>query len=160
VFSVELLSHATMATHFSRTDTGKCARWLPEQRDLLTRFQSPVQSSEGLGRTARSVNGTFADYSDVEAVSSVTFYSTGSAPTFSFTSQLFMSSAVTFSDVSPDPRTATVDFGNTAQLELILPDGVTLSSASGQFLQSVPEPTSLSLVALGVAALLLRPRRD
>jgi hypothetical protein len=53
-----------------------------------------------------------------------------------------------------------VDFGNTAQLQLILPDGVTFSSASGEFLQSVPEPASLSLVAVGIAALLLRRRRD
>jgi len=121
-----------------------------------------VDSTSSLGTagtTNGSINGTFADGTEVDAVSSVFFNATNLAPTFSFTSALFVNSAVGFGDVSPDPRTAVVDFGNTARLELILPDGVTFSSASGVFLQGVPEPASFSLVAAAMAALFLRLRR-
>ncbi len=56
-----------------------------------------VDSSNSLGTgriTNNSVNGTFEDGADLEAESSVTFLATASAPTFSFTSQLFVDSAV------------------------------------------------------------------
>jgi len=59
----------------------------------------------------------------------------------------------------------TVDFSNTANFNIILPEGVTFTSQSGVFLGEagevgqVPEPRTLVLLASGLAALLWRRRR-
>jgi hypothetical protein len=53
------------------------------------------------------------------------------------------------------------DFGNTLHFNWVLPEGVTTSSASGQFMTSaVPEPTSALLLACGLGGMgLFRLRR-
>jgi PEP-CTERM motif len=56
------------------------------------------------------------------------------------------------------------DYSNTAQMSLVLPSDVTYTSASGFLTQqagssSVPEPGSLSLVGLGIAAAVWARRR-
>jgi len=51
------------------------------------------------------------------------------------------------------------DFGNTLHFNWTLPEGMTTSSASGQFMTTaVPEPTSALMLAAGIAGLLLRRR--
>lgn len=56
---------------------------------------------------------------------------------------------------------ASADFGNTLHFNWTLPEGVTTSSASGQFMTSaVPEPASALLLACGLASLLLGRRRE
>jgi hypothetical protein len=56
------------------------------------------------------------------------------------------------------PNTS-ADFGNTLHFNWVLPEGVTTSSASGQFMTSaVPEPTSALLLACGLGGLWLRRR--
>jgi hypothetical protein len=94
----------------------------------------------------------------VQIVSSVSFLATQPSATFSFLARLVIESALGFTDISPDVKNGVVDFGNSAQLELILPAGVTFSSASGQFLQNVPEPAVTPLALLGLAALFARRR--
>jgi len=50
-----------------------------------------------------------------------------------------------------------VDFGNSAHFSLRLPDGVTYTSQTGEFLTApVPEPASVVLVCAGLAALVWR----
>lgn len=63
---------------------------------------------------------------------------------------------------NPAFGTQTDDFSNTASLSLVLPDGVTFSSASGQFLTptGVPEPASLALFGAGVLGFRLLRRRN
>jgi len=52
------------------------------------------------------------------------------------------------------------DFGNTLHFNWVLPEGVTVSSASGQFMTSaVPEPSSWAMAGLGVMALVAFRRR-
>lgn len=58
-------------------------------------------------------------------------------------------------------QSTSADFGNTLHFNWVLPEGVTTSSASGQFMTSaVPEPTSALLLACGLGGLgLLKLRR-
>jgi hypothetical protein len=50
------------------------------------------------------------------------------------------------------------DYSNTGQVSLILPAGVTFTSASGQFL-STPEPSAWPVLGLCLAALVLVSRK-
>lgn len=55
-------------------------------------------------------------------------------------------------NVAPGSR---VDFGNSAYLDIRLPDAAVFSSASGEFLTTpVPEPARVGLMAAGLAAML------
>ena len=53
---------------------------------------------------------------------------------------------------------ANIDFGSTAQFSLIVPDGITVSSASGVFLSAVPEPRAWWLMVVGLICLVAGPR--
>lgn len=53
---------------------------------------------------------------------------------------------------------AVADFGNTLHFNWTLPEGVSYSSASGQFMTAVPEPAAWLLMSGGLAGLLLRRR--
>ena len=86
------------------------------------------------------------DPGDVQMVLSLFVAVTPNAPTFSFVARLLTESALGFTAPVNQAKDATTDFGNTAQLSVIVPAGVTWHSDSGVFL--VPEPSALALLAL------------
>ena len=51
------------------------------------------------------------------------------------------------------------DFGNSALISLVLPDGATYASDSGVFLTPIAEPASASLLALGLAGMIALRKR-
>jgi hypothetical protein len=94
---------------------------------------------------------SFADPSDVRIVLTTTLAVTPSSPTFTFFARLGTSAAVaSLVDTNGEVKTSELDFGNTAHLSLILPAGVSWTSESGVFLQSVPEPSAGVQVAAGL----------
>ena len=77
--------------------------------------------------------------------------------TYFIYAELYTSAVALPSAGSPN---TSADFGNTLHFNWVLPEGVTTSSASGQFMTSaVPEPTSALLLACGLGGLGLLQRR-
>jgi hypothetical protein len=109
--------------------------------------------------TSINVDDVLSTMVDIQRSNSVT-------PTvtvdFSFSALVFGSAAAGLSNFGYQE-----DFGSTVGLELLVPEGVTLTSASGLFerfvvdesVPAVPEPTSFPLMAIGLAALAFCARR-
>lgn len=117
----------------------------------------------GLGVITTNANssGVF-DPNDVRFELSTFVEVSPSSPTFSFFARLGTNAGFRPSRDFDHLFQSDVDFGNTAQLELIVPQGVSWTSASGVFLAPVPAPATLALLATALGALCprVRPRRD
>lgn len=101
--------------------------------------------------TNADASGNF-DPSDIEATISMYFDVTAAEPEFTFGARLVTSAGLgPFVFPADQLQTNDVDFGNTAQLSLIAPPGVTWTSSSGVFL--VPEPSVAALLGAGCLAL-------
>jgi hypothetical protein len=70
---------------------------------------------------------------------------------FTFLARLNTTAALGFGGYSDEVKVSDVDFGDTAQLAMLVPADVTGHSESGVFL--VPEPDSRELVAAALSAL-------
>jgi len=96
------------------------------------------------------------DPADVQVVLSLFVPVTPGSPTFSLKAQLSTSAALGYTAPVNQVKEATTDFGNTAQLAVIVPEGVTWHSASGAFLVSEPSAPALlatALLALGASSM-------
>jgi hypothetical protein len=106
--------------------------------------------------TTNAINTVF-DPADVRFEVSFVFPATVANRTFSFMARVLMGSGVGFATVpAGGPAEGVIDFGNSAQFSLIVPDDVTVTSASGQFLTAVPEPSTYGLMAIGLALVMGR----
>lgn len=111
------------------------------------------QGSNDIAVTTNAVNTVFNDPTDVRITYSYLFGATEANRSFSFLSRLYLEAGMGFGTNATGPLAeGLVDFGNTAQLSLIVPDGVTVSSESGVFLTAVPEPESYALMLAGLLA--------
>lgn len=120
------------------------------------------QGVVGSGAITTNASSTLKfDPANVQVGISVFFPVTPTSPTFSFLAELATDSALGFTDPVNQVKQAWTDFGNTAQLSLIVPEGVTWHSASGAFLvpAPVPAPAALWLFGSGLLGLLGVGRR-
>lgn len=100
---------------------------------------------------------TFPDPADVRFAIGMNILVTPSTPSFTFIAGLDTASGFGFILPGNETKVSELDFGNTARLSLIVPDGVSWTSASRAFL--VPEPGTYVLVLTGLLTLLLALRR-
>lgn len=109
------------------------------------------QGVVGSGVITTNASGTLNlfDPANVQVGISVFFSVTPSSPTFSFRADLATSSGLGFTDPVNQVKQAWTDFGNTAQLSLIVPEGVTWQSASGAFLVPAPVPVPAAVWLFG-----------
>lgn len=123
------------------------------------------QSTNGLGAitTNASGNRNWFDPANVQVGLSLFFSVTPTKPDFSFLARLGTGSRLNlFGGLGNNQvQEAATDFGNTAQLSLIVPEGVTWHSASGAFLvpAPVPVPPALWLFGSGLLGLVGIARR-
>lgn len=110
-----------------------------------------TSSAENVVSLGTNATNTVFDPANVRFDYSFVFPATTSNRTFTFASRLSVSSAMGFAAGANGAAEGVIDFGNTAQFSLIVPDGVTVTSASGQFLTAVPEPSVFWLLPTGVA---------
>lgn len=100
------------------------------------------------------------DLADVRVVLTASFVVTPSTRTFSVLARLATSSAISHGNQGDHVHVSDVNFGDTAHLSLVLPQGVPWTSGSGAFLVDVPEPGTGALLAVGLLGLTaLRPVR-
>ena len=105
--------------------------------------------------TTNAVNTVF-DPNDVQFAYSYFFPATTENRTFSFMGRLSITAAMGFGTGLETVAEGLIDFGNTGQFSLIVPNDVTVTSASGQFLAAVPEPETYAMFLAGLAAVLGR----
>lgn len=123
------------------------------------------QSTNGLGAitTNASGNRNWFDPANVQVGLSLFFPVTPTNPEFSFLARLGTGSGLNlYGGLGNQVQEAATDFGNTAQLALIVPEGVTWNSASGAFLvpAPVPIPAAAWLFASGLLGLIGIARRN
>lgn len=121
------------------------------------------QGVVGSGAITTNASGAqnLFDPANVQVGISVFFSVTPTSPSFSFLAELNTSSGLGFTDPVNQVKQAWTDFGNTAQLSLIVPEGVTWQSASGAFLvpAPVPVPAAAWLFGSGLLGLIGVARR-
>lgn len=136
---------------------------------LVTVFQYPageveLEQSDVDGQAAITTNASgnrnWFDPGNVQVGLSLFFSVTPDSPSFSFQARLMTGSKISGYDSNQVEQAAT-DFGNTARLAVIVPDGVAWHSASGAFLvpAAVPIPATAWLVGSGLLALIVASRR-
>jgi len=96
------------------------------------------------------VTGLF-DPANVQFYASVVFNVTPTSRTFAFLAELETTAGLGFTSPVDLVKESNVNFGNTAQLAVIAPAGVTWTSGSGLLL--TPEPSSLALLGAGLGGL-------
>ena len=99
----------------------------------------------------------FHDPADVRFAIEMNIPVTPSTPSFTFIAGLDTASGFGFILPEDETKVSELDFGNTARLSLIVPDGVHWTSASRVFL--VPEPGTYVLVVTGLLLLFLTSQR-
>lgn len=107
-------------------------------------------TGSGAATTNANSSGVF-DPSDIRFTLSAFADVSPANPTLTFIAGLFTSANVRPAIDIDEVFEADTGFGNTAQLELIVPQGVSWTSASGAFL--VPEPSTFALLTTGLGAL-------
>lgn len=121
----------------------------------IPRVQAEFQALDGQGQELGYAGRNWETPGTVSDTLTDTFVLVGQVDlgdrwqtTFDLRASLFTSNVV------PGSR---IDFGNSAYLDIRLPDTAAFTSASGEFLTTpVPEPTTSVLMALGLATLLWR----
>lgn len=132
---------------------------LPSGFDVRLEFPSTTAGG-GITSNADPTSGIFSDPADVRLVLTASFFVTPSNPTFTVFARLGTHTAFSrFLPLADQLRVSDVDFGNSAHLALVLPEGVPWTSASGVFLSAVPEPGIGSLLALAALGLWARRAR-
>jgi hypothetical protein len=128
---------------------------------FVIRLSNPSTSAGGSYTTnVDPITTNFPDPADIHLVLTTTFLVTPSSPTFNVAARISTDTAFNHAnDLGDQLLYSAVDFGNSAHLSLMIPDGVPWTSASGVFLQSVPEPGSGAFMALGILCLLSTARR-
>ena len=113
--------------------------------------------NDSTGSVTTNANPTthLFDPADTQFVVSIAFTATPNTRTFSFLANVGVMAGLGFTDPSPSVKESIVDFGNTAQLAVILPEGLSFTSSSGVFLTPVPEPAAVWLIAVALLALWL-----
>ena len=100
---------------------------------------------------AATYSADIDDLENVHVVLTSSFLVTPSTPTFSFDARLGTSSAISHNNQGDHTHVSEVNFGDTAHLSLLLPEGVPWTSGSGVFL--APEPVEGALLAVGLLCL-------
>jgi hypothetical protein len=107
--------------------------------------------------TNADLSGNF-DPSDIEVTVAMYFDVTAAQPEFTFGARLATSAGLgPFIAIADQLQTNDVDFGDTAEISVIVPAGVTWTSSSGVFL--VPEPSAAAMLGAGCLALVGLARR-
>jgi len=150
--------------------TAQLFMWDPNDRDrsmveavafveqYTSQFLIHVEQERGSVLDNANSSGIFADPADVRLVLTTSFLVTPSTPAFTFEALLGSHTDINALAVAPgETRVSEVNFAHTADLSLILPEGVPWTSESGVFLQSVPEsvpePGAWALLAAGMLLL-------
>jgi MYXO-CTERM domain-containing protein len=122
---------------------------------VITLSHSSTSAGGSYTTNVDPITTNFPDPADIHLVLTTSLSVTPSTPTFNLAARITTLTAFNHAnDLGDQLLYSAVDFGNSAHLSLMIPDGVPWTSASGVFLQSAPEPGAAAQAAAALAALL------